>query len=126
MKKGFTLVELIAVIVLLAALALLSVPIVNKTIEHSKEKVYNGQIDAVIKASKRYVTEIGPKSDDLFTITFQELMDNKLIEKGSKIQKTDNVDISSKIEVEVSYDEISKSYIYNCYIKEADDSKTEC
>ena len=126
MKKGFTLVELIGVIILLGALALIAVPVVNNTINNSKGKAYRSQIDAVMQAAHRYITEVGPKDDDHFTVTFQELIDNKLIEKDSKIVKSDDTDISSKIEVDISYDELSKSYNYKCYIVESEDNKTEC
>lgn len=125
-KKGFTLVELIGVIALLAAMALIAVPIINKTIERSKDKSYAAQIDAIIKASKRYVTEIGPKNTTTFTITLEELIDNRLIEKGTKVKKNDNVDISNEIEVSVSYITSSKSYTYTCYIIGENDTRTEC
>ena len=125
-KKGFTLVELIGVIVLLAAIALIAVPQITKTIDRSKEKTYRDQIDALLQASRRYVSEIGPKNTNPFTITLQELMSNQLIEKGTKIKKKNNEDVSSKIELEVTYNESSKSYIYVCYIRENESSRTEC
>ena len=37
-KNGFTLTELIGVIVLLGIIALISVPILNKVIQNSKQK----------------------------------------------------------------------------------------
>ena len=125
-KKGFTLVELIGVIALLAAMALIAVPIINKTIERSKEKSYRAQIDAVIQASKRYVTEIGPKNDSTFTITFNDLITNKLIEKETKVKQANGTVVSDKIEVQVSYETSSKSYIYTCYIIGENNTRTEC
>ena len=40
MKKGFTLVELLAVITLLGLLSLIVVPVVDKIIKDNKEKLY--------------------------------------------------------------------------------------
>ena len=40
MKKGFTLVELITVLIILAVIGLIVFPTVNSTIKESKEKAY--------------------------------------------------------------------------------------
>ena len=52
-KKGFTLIELIAVIVILALIALIVFPSINSVIKDSKEKAYNEQIATIIKATKQ-------------------------------------------------------------------------
>ena len=56
-KKGFTLIELIAVIVILALISLIVFPTVNSIIKNSKEKAYNVQIDEIINAAKNYLTD---------------------------------------------------------------------
>ncbi len=56
-KKGFTLVELIAVIVILALISLIVFPAVNSMIKNSKEKAYNVQIDEIIDAAKNYLSD---------------------------------------------------------------------
>ena len=40
-KKGFTLVELLAVIIILSLVLVIAVPSVNKYIKQSKEKAYD-------------------------------------------------------------------------------------
>ena len=55
MKKGFTLVELIAVIVLLSLIALFTLPSVNKTIKDRKEALYNVQIDNIKASAVIYI-----------------------------------------------------------------------
>ena len=45
MKKGFTLAELLAVIVILGLLALIAVPVVLNKIKSTKEDLYNNQIE---------------------------------------------------------------------------------
>ena len=52
MKKGFTLIEMLAVIVILAIISLIIFPEVNKVIKSSKEKSYKTQIDNLIDATK--------------------------------------------------------------------------
>lgn len=57
-KKGFTLVELIAVVVILALISLIVFPAVNSMIKNSKEKAYNVQIDEIINAAKNYLSDL--------------------------------------------------------------------
>lgn len=57
MKKGFTLVEMLAVIVILAIISLIIFPEVNKMIKNSKQKSYNTQINSLIDATKKMVSK---------------------------------------------------------------------
>lgn len=54
-KNAFTLVELIAVITLLAAILLVSVPTVINTIRKNEERKYQNFNDAIIRAAELYV-----------------------------------------------------------------------
>lgn len=53
-KRGFTLVELIAVIVVLAVVMVIAVPIITDSINKSQEKAYNNQISGLINAAKKW------------------------------------------------------------------------
>jgi len=52
-RKGFTLIELIAVIVILSLIAIIVFPAINSVIKNSKEKTYEQQKDTIIKAAKQ-------------------------------------------------------------------------
>jgi len=54
MKKGFTLAEVIAIIVILGVISLIAVPAVNKAIIESRQKAYNSQVEIILEASKRW------------------------------------------------------------------------
>ena len=54
MKKGFTLVELMAVILILGVLALITYPIIDNSIKQSKEKALDRTIASVIEAAFNY------------------------------------------------------------------------
>lgn len=56
MKKGFTLAELLAVIVILGLLALIAVPVVLNKIKSTKEDLYNNQIEMIKSGAISYVT----------------------------------------------------------------------
>lgn len=40
MKKGFTLIEIIAIIILLSVIVLITYPVINNLITENKEKLY--------------------------------------------------------------------------------------
>lgn len=68
MKKdsGFTLVELLVVIVILGILATVIYPIVNTSVNSSKQKLYDAQIENIINAARTYASdnlEILPTAD---------------------------------------------------------------
>lgn len=56
-NKGFTLIEMIMVIAILAMLAVLTTPNVIKMINKNKADNYNSVIDSVIKACDLYVSD---------------------------------------------------------------------
>ena len=56
-KKGFTLVEVLAVILILGLLVTIVYPIVVETINSSKEKAYNSEIEIIKKAAKVYALD---------------------------------------------------------------------
>ena len=57
MKKGFTLVELLAVIVILALIALITAPVVLSVIENSQDKTYRRSVDLYGQAFEKAIAE---------------------------------------------------------------------
>ncbi|MBQ9011122.1 MAG: type II secretion system protein, partial [Bacilli bacterium] len=57
MKKGFTLVELLAVIALLGVLAVIVAPAVNGSLQKSQNNLVEVQEKQIIKAAKDYYAE---------------------------------------------------------------------
>lgn len=53
-KKGFTLVELLAVITLIGVLGLITVPVINNTIKNSRKKAFKETLSAIVDAAKIY------------------------------------------------------------------------
>lgn len=64
-NKGFTLIELIGVIVLLAVIATIATPIVQSSINTAREKTLKENKRVVVDAAKRYlIDEEGTDDDD--------------------------------------------------------------
>ena len=55
MKRAFTLIELLGVIIVLAVISLIVFPIVDKSIKTSKEESLNSIIKTIEKAAQEYV-----------------------------------------------------------------------
>ena len=54
MKKGFTLAELLGVIVILSLIALITVPAITDTLQNDKIKLCNTQLEEIISAAKTW------------------------------------------------------------------------
>lgn len=78
MKKGFALAELLGVIAILGIISLITVPLVNGSIEKSNEKLYQTQLNQIVKGAKNYyeehLSEL-PEEDTYVTVTLKELQD---------------------------------------------------
>ena len=87
-KKGFTLVELLAVIIILSLVLVIAVPSVNKYIKQSKEKAYNTQISTIIEAAQAYASAnsglLPRKEEFVVKITLGQLKSSGLIKEEVK------------------------------------------
>lgn len=54
MRKAFTLVELLGVLLILGIVTLITVPIVIKTVTSSKESVYKNQVNEIEKVARNW------------------------------------------------------------------------
>ena len=85
-NRGFTLVELLAVIIILAGIALIAFPILLNTIKNSEDKIDGATRKLVISAAKLYVDENlndYPKKDSsTYCIPFDDLIKSGKLEKG--------------------------------------------
>ena len=77
-KKGFTLVELLAVIVILAVIALIATPIVKKSIANSKNQALKETINSIERAAYNY----GYQNDIGYSTEYKKLTLDELIDKG--------------------------------------------
>lgn len=57
MKKGFTLVELLAVIMLLGIISLIAIPSIGKILGRSRQRALEGVKEELIKATKSYTAD---------------------------------------------------------------------
>ena len=123
MKKGFTLVELLAVIIIIGVVALIAVPSVMKSIDQSKEKSYSIQVENIEISSKKWATDnIDELDSEYLNSSFVSV--NMLRDLGYLAKdKIKNPKTGEEMQgcVKVAYDSASKTYAYTY-----DDSNTDC
>ena len=116
MKKGFTLVELLAVIIILAVIALISTPIVLDVVDSSKEQGRLRSVEGLLNAAELYAAEA--MLDDSKSLE-GNLLD--AVEVRVEGQKPESGEIkydkeTGKIGIAVEYDGV-------CYVKNFEDNE---
>lgn len=126
-NKGFTLVELLAVVVLLGLIALITIPVITNTMSKQKEKLYYDQLNQLIRAAQNWGTDnnetlnsLNNKCSDDYTITLNQLRNENGTDNTEEyVSYLDKDFINPKTNENFKDDEISvkvyknnKSYIY--------------
>lgn len=82
MKKGFTLIEVMAVVVIISLVCLLTFPNIVNQIKKSKDANKDNVEKVVISAAKRYVNDnIDKYSEGDYCIAVQTLIDNDYLKE---------------------------------------------
>jgi len=67
-QKGFTLIELVVVMAILAVIAALAVPKVGTVLNESKAKAHNNNLDLIAHAAELYYDQKGTLPTDMTTL----------------------------------------------------------
>ena len=119
MKKGFTLVELLAVIVILALIALITIPVILNVVEKSKVKTYQRSIDSYGRAVEKGIAEymMDNENNTSKKLTYDDIK-NYIKYEGNKVECKVNIYSDKSIYLEnckVNGEEIT--YTYGTYQK---------
>lgn len=108
MKKGFTLIELIAIIVVIGVLGVITMPVVSNVIVKNQEKAHNAQITFIENATKMWA--VYNTVYDTEYVTVQELIDGGYIEQDKILDPATKKDIVGC--VKVTFNETYNQYEY--------------
>ena len=96
-KKAFTLVELIAVIVVLAIIGAIVVPVTNSIIKNGQKKALETQIEIIIDASRKWAVknvDLLPEGDNTTSVDLSTLIKDGYIKKTETEGLINSVDDS--------------------------------
>lgn len=103
-KNGFTLVELLGVIVVLSLLALLTTTAVTKLVSDSKQELSDVQINSIKSAAEAWSfdnLEKLPDAGECFYLTLGDLKEYGFFD-SSVIDPKNNVEISDNLKIKIS------------------------
>ncbi len=89
-KNAFTLIELLGVLILLAVIALITFPIIDKVLSNAKNEAYERQKENIIEAARMYVTTNGNYSTSQKQLNFQTLIDAGFLKEGEILDPRDS------------------------------------
>lgn len=119
-KKGFTLVELLAVLVILVVIMTIAIPSVASSIERSKQKQKDAKIELVVSAAELYVDrhKNSYSVDDEYEIELKKIICDGLL---TKEQAKDPLNESYILSGYVLFTKSSNSYSYEWIEKSSAD-----
>jgi len=90
MRKGFTLIEMLAVLVILSVIALITIPIVSNQMNEAKQNLYDKQVNTMIEATKNWSADNLDKMQENQNVyvTLGELQDDGYLNKNIENPKT--------------------------------------
>ena len=117
MKKGFTLVELVSVLVVLAVIALIALPAVATSIDESKQKAYNSQVDIILESARKWAVDnndLLPIDNSVYQLTLSKLISEQYISNTEDGKLKNPLDSKTYMNgcVNISFSETYNQYIY--------------
>ncbi|MBE6149290.1 MAG: DUF5011 domain-containing protein [Firmicutes bacterium] len=105
MKKGFTLIEMVSIIIIIGIVAMIAIPTVNLMIKNGKEDLYNNQLDEIKLAAEKWafnnlsllpdeegksvtITLLQLKKGGYLPLDIRDPRDNNLLSNGLSITIT--------------------------------------
>ena len=93
-NKGFTLVELLGVIILLSLIALITIPSISSWIKEGEEKANNQIKENIVLASKNWALDnknlLPQNTNQTYKVTLNNLQNGGYIDKNLKLPSTGN------------------------------------
>lgn len=119
-RRGFTLVELLAVIVILAIILTIAVPSVVRIKNKIKADAWERQKDLILDAAKKHITMNGimPAEGETYTIILANLIEADLVSASIKSPITNEL-LDSNMEIVILKNEGNYKFTYESLIEES-------
>lgn len=107
MKRGFTLIELMAVIAILGIIATISIISVDKIIKENKETAYKAQVSAIEDGARtwgiKHIKELPDNEGEAISVPLLYLKNDGIIVSDFKNPKT-NKPFNDDLYIDISYE----------------------
>jgi len=115
MKKGFTLVEMLAVVVLIGLLVVITVPSIKTIMNNAKEKSLEKQIDSIIESAKSWsVDNIDSLTENnTITVTIETLKKSGFLENEKVINPVNNKEMNGCVDIKYNSEFNQYEYKYD-------------
>ena len=119
MKRGFTLVELLAVLILLGVISLIAIPSIGKILNRSREKARESTKNELIKAAKNYyadnIREL-PDDGSHKCLSVSEIEESGYISNDDIVDPTTEEKLTGyvKIYFDNTYNQYTYEYVKSC------------
>lgn len=119
MKKGYTLLELVATIIILGIVGLIAYPTINKTINKNRERLYENQLKQIEESASKWAYQnldsLPTIEGEVVTISLLELKRNGYIDLNIKNPINKNP-ISNDSTITITLKD--NNYVYDINLKE--------
>ena len=117
-KKGFTLVELLAVIVLLTMVGVFSVSVILEKNDEKRDQIDSATKELIITAAKNYVSKnsasFEPKSGNTYCLDLKEVLTKEDIENINANSNKEITLTNNKVKVTYSQNNINYDVVNDC------------
>lgn len=113
-EKGFTLVELLAVVAILITVITIISPKIIKSFQTSEDAIYKSQINALISSARIYMNEnynLLPEENEELIITIDDLKKAKLIKKEEVLNPKTKQPLPGCVKVSFKNNKYNYDYI---------------
>jgi prepilin-type N-terminal cleavage/methylation domain-containing protein len=119
MKKGFTLVELLAVIVILGVIAIIVIPKIKDALFKSQDEAYNMLLVSIENKANDYAMDNNIPSSitqgSPVTVTLQQLVDSDYLEVKDLVDPRTSRDIDLTLSY-VTFSSLNGNLVYDSHI----------
>ena len=119
MKKGFTLVELLAVIVILGMLIAIISPVVTNLLNDSKDSLSEKQLNMIVEGTRKYLVEhpeLYPEGNEIASFSVSNLIENGVFENNKVIDPKTKEQLDGCVVVKYNnqYNQYEYDYVDEC------------
>ncbi len=132
-KKGFTLIELMAVLIIISIVAVITVTTVTSVLQNYSDSIYNKQLASIKSAAKVWISENAllaptgttgtcnykstcPEEYNSITVKLKDLQDEGYIDKELKNSQTKELFDGNKIKVTITKN--NQKLVYDLVVEE--------